>query len=118
MSGSNSHFWVDWLGTIIDQREIVHKARLLLSNMLNEHPGLEHAGGAVPGGTFVLVYNDAGVVIGDLMLPYWIDDNDESDFLEPVLTLPDIRARLPADLVPIKVIKPLYLCLLYTSRCV
>lgn len=109
LSGSKSHLWVDWLGTIIDQREIVHKARLLLSNMLNEHPGLEHAGGAVPGGTFVLVYNDAGVVIGDLMLPYWIDDNDESDFLEPVLTLPDIRARLPKDLVPIKVIKPLYL---------
>lgn len=109
LSGSKSHLWVDWLGTIIDQREVVQKERLLLSNMLNEHPGLEHAGGAVPGGTFVLVYNDAGVVIGDLMLPYWIDDNDESDFLEPVLTLPDIRARLPADLVPIKVIKPLYL---------
>lgn len=109
LSGTKSHLWVDWLGAIIDQREVEHKERLLLSNMLNEHPGLEHAGGAVPGGTFVLVYNDAGVVIGDLMLPYWIDDNDESDFMEPVLTLPDIRARLPEDLLPIKVIKPLHL---------
>ncbi len=70
---------------------------------------MAHAGGTAPGGTFVLVYNDAGVVIGDLMLPYWIDDNDESDFEEPELTLPDIKLRLPSDLLPIKVIKPLKL---------
>ncbi len=106
-AGSKSHLWVDWLGDILKKREDDQKDRLLLTNMLNEHPGLEHAGGVVPGGTFVLVYNDAGVVIGDLMLPYWIDDNDESDFDEPVLTLPDISVRLPKDLLPIKFIKPL-----------
>ena len=106
-AGSKSHLWVDWLGDILKKREDDQKDRLLLTNMLNEHPGLEHAGGVVPGGTFVLVYNDAGVVIGDLMLPYWIDDNDESDFDEPQLTLPDINLRLPKDLVPIKFIKPL-----------
>ena len=106
-AGSKSHLWVDWLGDILKKREDDQKDRLLLTNMLNEHPGLEHAGGVVPGGTFVLVYNDAGVVIGDLMLPYWIDDNDESDFDEPALTLPDISVRLPKDLLPIKFIKPL-----------
>lgn len=106
-AGSKSHLWVDWLGDILKKREDDQKDRLLLTNMLNEHPGLEHAGGVVPGGTFVLVYNDAGVVIGDLMLPYWIDDNDESDFDEPQLTLPDISLRLPKDLMPIKFIKPL-----------
>lgn len=106
-AGSKSHLWVDWLGDILKKREDDRKDRLLLTNMLSEHPGLEHAGGVVPGGTFVLVYNDAGVVIGDLMLPYWIDDNDESDLDEPTLTLPDIDLRLPKDLLPIKVIKPL-----------
>lgn len=107
LSASKTHIWVDWLGDILKQREERHKEKLLLTNLLNEHPGMAHAGGAVPGGTFVLVYNDAGVVIGDLMLPYWIDDNDESDFEEPELTLPDIKLRLPSDLLPIKVIKPL-----------
>lgn len=106
-AGSKSHLWVDWLGDILKKREDDQKDKLLLTNMLNEHPGLEHAGGVVPGGTFVLVYNDAGVVIGDLMLPYWIDDNDESDLQDPALTLPDIDLRLPKELLPIKVIKPL-----------
>ena len=106
-AGSKSHLWVDWLGDILKKREDDQKDKRLLTNMLNEHPGLDHAGGVVPGGTFVLVYNDSGVVIGDLMLPYWIDDNDESDFQEPALTLPDIDLRLPKDLLPIKVIKPL-----------
>lgn len=109
LAASKTHIWVDWLGDILKKREEDHKEKLLLTNLLNEHPGLEHAGGCVPGGTFVLVYNDAGIVIGDLMLPYWIDDNDESDFEEPELVLPDIRARLPDDLLPIKVIKPLQL---------
>jgi len=106
-AGSKSHLWVDWLGDILKKREDDQQDKLLLTNMLSEHPGLEHAGGVVPGGTFVLVYNDAGVVIGDLMLPYWIDDNDESDLDEPALTLPDIDLRLPKNLLPIKVIKPL-----------
>lgn len=106
-AGSKSHLWLDWLGDILKKRDEDAKERLLLSNLLAKHPGLEHAGGAAPGGTFVLVYNDAGDVIGDLMLPYWIDDNDESDCDEPALTAPDISVRLPRDLLPIKVIKPL-----------
>ncbi len=56
-------------------------------------------------------YDDSGAVIGDLALPYWIDDNDESDREEPELRLPDIRARLPEGLLPVKVIKPFELSL-------
>lgn len=107
LAGSKSRLWIDWLGDILKKREDDAKDRLLLSNMLNEHPGLEHAGGVTPGGTFVLVYDDSGKVIGDLMLPYWLDDNDESDFDEPPLTWPDINVRLPKDVLPVKIIKPL-----------
>jgi len=107
VSGSKSHLWVDWLGDIITKREDDRKDGLLFTKMIAAHPGLDHFGGAVPGGTFVLAYDDQGVVIGDLMLPYWIDDKDESDVEEPELKLPDIDFRIPEGLLPIKVIKPL-----------
>jgi hypothetical protein len=106
LSSSKSHLWVKWLGDILDKRDDDKKDQLLFGTMVDAHPGLEHAGGCVPGGTFVLAYNDAGVVIGDLMLPYWIDDVDESAQDEPALTLPDIHVRIPKDLLPIKVIRP------------
>ncbi|MBN8428576.1 MAG: hypothetical protein J0L65_14005, partial [Xanthomonadales bacterium] len=109
--GSKSHLWVDWLGDILKKREEDQKDRLLFTNMIAEHPGLAHFGGAAPGGTFVLCYDDSGAVIGDLALPYWLDDNDESDREEPELRLPDIRARLPEGLLPVKVIKPFELSL-------
>lgn len=109
--GSKSHLWVDWLGDILKKREEDQKDRLLFTNMIAEHPGLTHSGGAAPGGTFVLCYDDSGAVIGDLALPYWLDDNDESDREEPELRLPDIRARLPEGLLPVKVIKPFELSL-------
>jgi len=109
LTGSKTHKWVDWIGDILKKREDDRKDRLLFTNMIGEHPGLEHFGGAVPGGTFVLAYDDKGVVIGDLMLPYWLDDNDESDQEEPELVLPDIR--LPYEVLPIKVIKPIDLTL-------
>ena len=109
--GSKSHLWVDWLGDILKKREDDQKDRLLFTNMIAEHPGLSHFGGAAPGGTFVLCYDDSGAVIGDLALPYWLDDNDESDREEPELRLPDIRARLPEGLLPVKVIKPFELSL-------
>ena len=109
--GSKSHLWVDWLGDILKKREDDQKDRLLFTNMIAEHPGLSHFGGAAPGGTFVLCYDDSGAVIGDLTLPYWLDDNDESDREEPELRLPDIRARLPDGLLPVKVIKPFELSL-------
>jgi hypothetical protein len=107
LGSSKSHLWVNWLGDILKKREDDQKDRLLFANMLKEHPGLEHCGGAAPGGTFVLTYDDSGVVIGDLALPYWIDDVDESEREDPPLVLPDIHVRLPADLLPSKVIRPM-----------
>lgn len=104
---SKSHLWVSWLDELLKKREGDAKDRRLLGRLVHEHPGLEHGGGAAPGGTFVLVCNDRGEVIGDLMLPYWIDDNDEADAAEPALTVPDIQVRLPVDLQPIKINRPL-----------
>ena len=111
LGSSKSHLWVNWLGDILKKREDDQKERLLFANMLKDHPGLEHCGGAAPGGTFVLAYDDSGLVIGDLALPYWIDDVDESEREEPPLVLPDIDVRLPADLLPVKVIRPIDLIL-------
>jgi hypothetical protein len=105
--GGKTHLWAGWLGDILKKRDEDAAERLLLPTVLNEHPGLEHGGGVTPGGTFFLVYDDSGLVIGDLMLPYWIDDNDEAGLEEPELKLPDIGLRLPRDVLPIKVIKPL-----------
>jgi hypothetical protein len=106
MVTSKSPLWVGWLDEIIKKRDEDKTERLLFSKMIVDHPGLEHRGGCVPGGTFVLAYDDQGTVIGDFMLPYWIDDIDEEEQrADPPLVLPDLR--LPNFIKPIKVIKPL-----------
>nr|MBL8412091.1 hypothetical protein [Dechloromonas sp.] len=106
MVTSKSPLWVGWLDDIIKKRDEDKTERLLFSKMIVDHPGLEHRGGCVPGGTFVLAYDDQGTVVGDFMLPYWIDDIDEEEQrADPPLVLPDLR--LPNFIKPIKVIKPL-----------
>lgn len=106
MVTSKSPLWIGWLDEIIKKRDEDKTERLLFSKMIVDHPGLEHRGGCVPGGTFVLAYDDQGTVIGDFMLPYWIDDIDEEEQrADPPLVLPDLR--LPNFIKPIKVIKPL-----------
>jgi hypothetical protein len=106
MVTSKSPLWIGWLDDIIKKRDEDKTERLLFSKMIVDHPGLEHRGGCVPGGTFVLAYDDKGTVIGDFMLPYWIDDIDEEEQrADPPLILPDLR--LPNFIKPIKVIKPM-----------
>lgn len=106
MVTSKSPLWIGWLDDIIKKRDEDKTERLLFSKMIVDHPGLEHRGGCVPGGTFVLAYDDKGAVIGDFMLPYWIDDVDEEEQrADPPLVLPDLR--LPNFIKPIKVIKPM-----------
>lgn len=106
MVTSKSPLWVGWLDEIIKKRDEDKTERLLFGKMIVDHPGLEHRGGCVPGGTFVLAYDDQGTVIGDFMLPYWIDDIDEEEQrADPPLVLPDLR--LPNFIKPIKVVKPL-----------
>ena len=102
LSNTKSAIWVEWLDVMLEKRENDAKEARLFTKMISEHPGLEHHGGAVPGGTFVLAYNDDGVVVGDFTLPYRIDDVDESAWSEPVLEPPfyPVRER------PIKVVQP------------
>ncbi|TAD86593.1 MAG: hypothetical protein EAY75_07915 [Bacteroidetes bacterium] len=74
---NNSHIKLDLINDLINQQIDRKRNELLLGNFLVKNPGLEHAGGVLRGGTFVLVYtaND-GVVVADFMLPYATVDND------------------------------------------
>lgn len=65
---------------LVDLRDrliLKKKEGLMLGNFMKKNPGLEHAGGVLRGGTFVLVYtsNDDRVV-ADFMLPYASIDHD------------------------------------------
>ncbi|MEP7317150.1 MAG: hypothetical protein ABI921_00360, partial [Panacibacter sp.] len=53
------------------------KEELVLGNFMKKNPGLEHAGGVLRGGTFVLVYTSSDEkVVADFMLPYASVDKD------------------------------------------
>jgi hypothetical protein len=67
----------DVLKDLFDKQIIKKKEGLFLGNFMKNNPGLEHAGGVLRGGTFVLVYtsNDEKVV-ADFMLPYASVDRD------------------------------------------
>jgi len=64
----------------------------MLGNFMKKNPGLEHAGGVLRGGTFVLVYtSNDDKVVADFMLPYASVDKDvvpEPPTIKP-LPLPD-----------------------------
>ncbi|TKK69879.1 hypothetical protein FC093_07325 [Ilyomonas limi] len=72
---------------------------LMLGNYLAKNPGLEHAGGVLRGGTFVLVYtaNDSAVV-ADFMLPYANIDNDIVP--DPIVVKPLPLPQIPQFDVP------------------
>lgn len=63
--------------------------KLLLKGFFADHPGLEPLGGVLRGGTFVLVYDDRGAVVGDLALPYRVADPGEPEPEEQELPDPD-----------------------------
>ena len=67
----------DLFADFTDQKINKKMDELILGNFLQKNPGLEHAGGVLRGGTFILVYrsNDE-VVVGDFMLPYASIDKD------------------------------------------
>ncbi|WP_449435550.1 hypothetical protein [Pedobacter steynii] len=72
----------------------------MLGNFMKENPGLEHAGGVLRGGTFVIVYTaDDKTVVADFMLPYASIDKD-------VVTNPPIYTPLPLPLPPLTPIIP------------
>lgn len=82
----------DILKDLFDKQVTKKKEGLFLGNFMKSNPGLEHAGGVLRGGTFVLVYtsNDEKVV-ADFMLPYASVDRDivfDPPVIKP-LPLPD-----------------------------
>lgn len=52
---------------------------LIIGRFLEEHVGIDHLGGVGQGGTFVLVYDQRNIVIGDFALPYCVDADIEYD---------------------------------------
>jgi len=89
--GNTKSRWLDWLDTIIKNRDDKKDERLLFSKFLSEHHGCEHYAGVTPGGTFVLIYDENNTVMADCMLSYQVSDSDESEVDEPGLTIPGIR---------------------------
>jgi len=82
----------DLLADLLDKHIVKKKEELILGNFMKKNPGLEHAGGVLRGGTFVLVYtSNDDKVVADFMLPYASVDKDvvpEPPTIKP-LPLPD-----------------------------
>lgn len=67
----------DLIADLIKQKETKKIEDLMLGNFMKKNSGLEHAGGVLRGGTFVLVYtSNDGKVVADFMLPYFVADKD------------------------------------------
>lgn len=69
---------IDWLVKEIEKRKQEIFKKLRLSELVKEHPGLEHLAGVPKGGTFLVVYEGANPqtktfsdrVVADFCLPY------------------------------------------------
>jgi predicted nucleic acid-binding Zn-ribbon protein len=83
----------DLLADFLKQKISKKKEGLILNNFLKQNPGLEHAGGVVSGGTFVIVYtSNDDTVVADFMLPYASIDNEiVADPPKPTPRIPDIK---------------------------
>ena len=89
--------WLPWLDHLINEKDKKEDDKLVLSELLKQYPGLNHAGGVVSGGTFVLIYDDEQKVVADCMVSYYIAEPEvveQPD--EPALPKPNIR---PLDIV-------------------
>jgi hypothetical protein len=101
----NTPHWIDWLDDLIQADDDRADDRLLFTRFVQDHPGLDHLGGAWRGGTFVLVYDDNGRVVGDFTLPYPAAE-EQPEPVQPPLTRPPYR---PPVIVTggIRVLRPL-----------
>src|SRR5262245_12338264 len=98
--GGRSATTIDLLGRIIEDKSGKEDDRLLFTNFVAQHPGIDHLGGVARGGTFVLVYDSTRTVVGDFMLDeYWPETEEEGD--EPELRADDFKpAQIGVRLVP------------------
>ena len=103
---SNQPHWIDWLDGLILAGDNRADDKLLFTRFLQDHPALDHLGGTWRGGTFVLVYDDSGRVVGDFTLPYPAAEEAAEEPVEPPLTLPPYRPPV-AVAGGIRVLRPL-----------
>ncbi|MBK7029909.1 MAG: hypothetical protein IPH45_12150 [Bacteroidales bacterium] len=95
---SNRNFdLLDHLDDLIKVDTEKRQKRLLFGSYINEHPGMEHNAGVSRGGTFIVLYDEAGIVIGDFMISYMEIDADQLDESEPPLTIRPIRPGFVID---------------------
>ncbi|GGA83743.1 hypothetical protein GCM10011369_27190 [Neiella marina] len=75
--GNRTPFWLDWLDRINNEQDKQQAEQHLLSKFVDRHPGLQHSGGVPAGGTFVMVYNNSGNVVGSGHLCHYIEPVEE-----------------------------------------
>jgi hypothetical protein len=95
--GSSHVNWLNWIDLILVDQDDKEVKRLLFGKFLEEHPGLEHFAGVTPGGTFVLVYDEKGIVVADFMLPYFCCEDGGETQDETPLPKPDIKPNSIRD---------------------
>ncbi|HEY5706356.1 MAG TPA: hypothetical protein VIS96_12350 [Terrimicrobiaceae bacterium] len=83
--------WLDWLDDIIEAKDEKEDDKLLFSEFLSQHPGIEHFAGVARGGTFVLAYDAGKNVVADFMLPYYYCEAAEQEPEEPPLPKPGLK---------------------------
>ncbi len=88
---------LDHLDILIKRDIEVKETRLLFNNYIAQHPGLEHCGGVMRGGTFVLVYDENSTIIADFMLPYQETDAEKLDQMEPEIAIKPLRPNFVID---------------------
>ena len=103
--GSNQPHWIDWLDDLIQADDDRADDKLLFTRFVQDHPGLDHLGGVWRGGTFVLVYDDAGRVVADFTLPYPAAEIEADEPDEPPLSRPPYRPPVSVG-GGIRVIRP------------
>jgi hypothetical protein len=95
---SNRHVnMLDHLDILIKRDIEIKETRLMFNNYIAQHPGLEHCGGVLRGGTFVLVYDENSTIIADFMLPYQETDADKLDQMEPDIVVKPSRPNFVID---------------------
>lgn len=95
--------WLPWIDKVLDWKEEQEDTRLFFSAFARRHPQVEHLGGVPRGGTLVLLHDDAGTVVGEVMLPYACCD-EAVDETEPELSEhrepPPVAMEPPVRRVP------------------
>ncbi|MFT6270219.1 MAG: hypothetical protein ACJAVV_003048 [Alphaproteobacteria bacterium] len=89
--------WIGWLDILQKADEKEDKEKSQLPHFLNQHAGFEVSNGVVRGGTFVLIYNAGGTIIGTGMLSHYIPMPIEKPTVRPQLP----KFETPLDIIPL-----------------